>query len=71
MKRDYLESVYFLLTGIIFLFVSGLHFLRIIFHLPLIVGNLEIPFLLSYGGLPTSLFLTAFAFWLVQRNTKK
>ena len=69
MKKDYLEDVYQLFSGIIFFLVAVLHLLRIIYRWPIVVGNIEIPLFLSYGGLPVSTALTGFAFWLVFRSS--
>jgi membrane-associated phospholipid phosphatase len=46
---------YFMLTGFLFLIVAILHFSRIIFDLPLILGSYEIPMSISW----LAVFLTA------------
>jgi hypothetical protein len=70
MNNVFLEKVFILISGSIFLLVAAFHLLRLIFQWPIIVGTFEIPFLLSYMGFPASMTFTVFALWLFRKNKK-
>jgi len=62
------KKTFLIMSGIIFLIVSILHLLRIIFSLQVLVGNLlvRIPMWFSLGGLIISAYLAYEAFRLAK-----
>ncbi len=62
------RKLYFALSGLVFLLVSALHFLRLLFEWPVIVGPRTIPFALSFVGGPVSLGYAVWAAWLLRSD---
>ena len=61
------RKLYLVLSGTIFLLVALLHLLRIVYHLPVVVGALTVPQFVSYVGLPVACGLSLWAYWLVRK----
>ena len=70
MNNEFLEKAFILISGSIFLLVAVFHLFRLLFQWPIIVGTIEIPFLLSYMGFPASMTFTILALWLFRKNIK-
>ncbi len=68
MSKIILEKAYLALSGSVFFLVGIFHLLRLIYKWQIMVGTIEIPFLLSYAGLPGSITVTILAFWLFSRK---
>jgi hypothetical protein len=60
------QKLYLSVSGLIFLLVSMLHFLRLVYHWPIIVGPRTIPFALSFIGCPVALGYSIWAAWLLR-----
>ena len=63
-----LKKLYLLISGVIFTLVGIMHLVRLVNHVSVDVGSCAVPFGLSYIGLPVSLLLAAWAFWLLLRK---
>jgi hypothetical protein len=68
MKHNKLLRIYIILTGGAISSVGLLHLLRIIYQVPVVVGELSIPIFLSYLGLVASIGITTLAMWLFFRK---
>ena len=66
-----IQKLYLILSGIVFLLVSVLHLLRLIYHVPVVVGTTEIPMALSYVGFPAALACCLWAGWLLRDSLKR
>lgn len=60
------QKLYLGISGLIFLMVSVLHLLRLVYGWPIIVGSRPIPFLLSFIGCPVSLCYSLWAAYLLR-----
>jgi len=65
------QKLYLALSGVIFLLVSLLHFFRLLYDWPMVVGPRTIPFALSYVGCPVSLAYCAWAAWLLRAAVRR
>ena len=63
------RKLYFSLTGLIFLLVGVLHFLRLLYHWPVMVGPRAVPYALSFIGCPGALGYSAWAAWLLRAES--
>jgi uncharacterized membrane protein len=61
------RKLYLALSGTIFLLVGLLHLLRLVYHLPVVVGPKVVPFALSYVGFPVATAYAVWAWWLWRR----
>jgi len=68
MKSGLMERIYLAGSGTVFFIVAVFHLFRLIFRWPIIVGTLEIPYLLSYMGLPSGIAASILAFWLFRNR---
>ena len=59
------HKLYLVLSGLIFFLVSVLHLFRLVYHWPIVVGPLTIPYALSYVGCPAALGYSVWAAWLL------
>jgi hypothetical protein len=64
------RKLYLILSGLVFLLVATFHFLRLVYHWPIVVGPRTIPFALSYLGLPGSTAYCVWAIWLLSRDRR-
>jgi hypothetical protein len=64
------HKLYLILSGLIFLLVGALHFFRLVYGWPVVVGPRTVPYALSYVGCPVSLGYSAWAAWLLRRLGK-
>jgi hypothetical protein len=64
------HKLYLILSGLIFLLVGVLHFFRLVYGWPIVVGPRTVPYALSYVGCPVSLGYSVWAAWLLWRLTK-
>lgn len=71
MTSAFLEKLFLAGAGTVFFLVAVFHLLRIVYQWPLVVGSTEVPFLISYSGLPSGLGGAALAFWLLRRKAKR
>jgi uncharacterized membrane protein len=62
------NRLYLIISGIIFLLVGIFHFLRLVYHWPIVVGTLTIPHALSYVGFPAATGYSVWAYWLWRRR---
>ncbi len=60
------QKLYLIVSGLVFLLVGVLHFLRLLYHWPIIVGPRTIPYALSFIGCPVSLGYSVWAAWLLR-----
>ncbi len=60
------QKLYLSLSGLIFLLVGVLHFLRLLYHWPVMVGPRTIPYALSFIGCPVALGYSVWAAWLLR-----
>jgi hypothetical protein len=60
------QKLYISVSGLVFLLVSLLHFLRLLYHWPVIVGPRTIPYALSFIGCPVALGYAVWAAWLLR-----
>jgi hypothetical protein len=65
------QKLYFILSGVVFLLVSVLHLLRLIYVVPVVFGTTEIPMALSYVGFPAALAYCLWAVWLLRAGVKR
>jgi hypothetical protein len=65
------HKLYLILSGLIFLLVSGLHLLRLVYGWPIVIGPRTVPYALSYVGCPVSLGYAVWAAWLLVRLRKR
>jgi hypothetical protein len=59
------RNLYLIVSGLIFLLVSGFHLFRIVYQWPIIVGSRIVPYWLSLIGCPVSLGYFLWAVWLL------
>jgi hypothetical protein len=59
------HKLYLILSGLIFLLVGVLHFFRLVYGWPIVVGPRTVPYALSYVGCPVSLGYSVWAAWLL------
>ncbi len=52
--RSTSSKLYLALSGTIFLLVAVLHWLRLVYQWPVVVGPWTVPLWLSYAGLPVA-----------------
>ncbi|MEW5797239.1 MAG: hypothetical protein AB1772_12900 [Candidatus Zixiibacteriota bacterium] len=64
------HKVYLIVSGIVFLLVAAIHFLRLVNQWPVVVGTSEVPMAVSYVGLPAALLLCIWAGWLLRNSTR-
>ncbi len=57
-----MKDVALKISGIIFLLIAGLHFLRLVFKIEVMAGHLVIPLWASMVGFVISTFLSAMMF---------
>jgi hypothetical protein len=60
------QKLYLIVSGLVFLLVGVLHFMRLLYHWPIIVGPRTIPYSLSFIGCPVSLGYSVWAAWLLR-----
>lgn len=60
------RKLYLGVSGLVFLLVSVLHFLRLVYQWPILVGPRTVPFVLSFIGCPVSLGYSIWAAWLLR-----
>jgi hypothetical protein len=65
------HKLYLFLSGLIFFLVSLLHFLRLVYGWPVVVGPWTIPYTLSYVGCPAALGYSVWAAWLFRHMGKR
>ena len=65
------HKLYLILSGLIFLLVGVLHFFRLVYGWPIVVGPRTVPYALSYIGCPVSLGYSVWAAWLLSRLMKR
>ncbi len=58
------ERLYLIISGVIFALVGFLHLLRIVFHLPAMIGMWTVPFAISVIAILVATILAFFAFRL-------
>lgn len=61
------NRLYLIISGSIFLLVGIFHFLRLVYHWPIVVGTWTIPHALSYVGFPAATGYSVWAYWLWRR----
>jgi hypothetical protein len=64
------KKLYLILSGAIFFLVAVFHLLRLVYHWPIVIGTMAIPYALSYVGFPASTAYCAWAIWLLTREKK-
>ena len=62
---------YLLLSGIFFLFIAGMHLLRLIFQVPVQIDTWSAPVWISFGGTVIPGILSYFAFRLKTKTILK
>jgi hypothetical protein len=70
MNKSILLKAYLAISAYIFFSVATFHLLRILFKWRIVVGSFDVPFLLSFAGLPGSIVLTILALWLFKKCRK-
>ena len=60
------QRLYLSISGLVFLLVAVFHFLRLVYHWPIVVGPRTIPYALSFIGFPVSLGYSVWAAWLLR-----
>lgn len=65
------HKLYLILSGLIFFVVGVLHFFRLAYHWPIVVGPWTIPYALSYAGCLVALGYSVWAAWLLRRLVKR
>ena len=64
-------KLYLIVSGGIFLLVGAFHFLRLLYHWPILVGPYTVPFALSYVGCPVSTAYCLWAIWLLRTTRSR
>ena len=67
----FLLLLYLSLSCAVFFFVGAFHLFRIVNQWSITVGNLNIPQLLSYTGLPGAIGACVCAIWLIRKSRKE
>ena len=65
------HKLYLILSGVIFFLVGVLHFFRLLYGWPIVVGPRTVPYALSYVGCPVSFGYSVWAAWLLRRLMKR
>ncbi|MCJ7440643.1 MAG: hypothetical protein MUO25_03550 [Thermoanaerobaculaceae bacterium] len=65
------HKLYLILSGVIFFLVGVLHFFRLLYGWPIVVGPRTVPYALSYVGCPASFGYSVWAAWLLRRLMKR
>ena len=66
--REWSGKLYLIISGGIFFLVGVFHFMRLLYHWPIVVGVRTLPYVLSYLGCPVSLAYFGWACWLLSRK---
>lgn len=64
-------KLYLIVSGAIFLLVGVFHFVRLLYHWPILVGPYTVPFALSYVGCPVSTAYCLWACWLLRATRSR
>lgn len=64
-------KLYLIVSGGIFLLVGVFHFLRLLYHWPILFGPYTVPFALSYVGCPVSTAYCLWATWLLRTTRRR